>query len=85
MEISRDAGSIPAASTSQVVASQRLAISLNSLAADRQRADCPYCHIPADSDQETSSPIGYIADRWHLLPPHIRESILTLVDAASSK
>ena len=31
---------------------------------------------------ETATPVTYIAEHWGQLQPHVREAILTLVDAA---
>jgi len=31
-----------------------------------------------------SNSLDYVAERWHSLPPHIREAIVTLVDAAKA-
>jgi hypothetical protein len=44
-------------------------------------ADCPFEAASVASFWPT---IGYIADRWPFLPPHIREAILTLVDSGTS-
>ena len=52
------------------------------VAADRQRTGCPDCQALADSVTELSPDLRYINERWHLLQPHVREAILTLVDAS---
>jgi hypothetical protein len=83
MELSRDAGSIPAASTPQVLCSKGLADFSFELAADRQRNQGSNCPSLASSDSESLPPhLLYIEERWHLLKPHIREAIFTLIDAA---
>lgn len=69
--------------------------STSAVAAPGQRCQSPECPSPASSDavsQPTSqsqsvslSPaVARIADAWPSLPPHIREVIQTLVDAASA-
>lgn len=32
-------------------------------------------------DFDTSDAVRFIAHRWNLLPPHVREAVLTLVEA----
>lgn len=76
------AGSIAAASTSQVVDRKRLATYQNSLAADGQRTDCHTCPFAAASDNELPPHLRYIAERWDCLQPHVREAIFTLIDAS---
>jgi hypothetical protein len=51
------------------------------VAAHWQRPPAPNCHELAAPDTELSPSIRYIAERWVLVPCHIREAILTLVDA----
>jgi hypothetical protein len=51
------------------------------VAAHWQRTPAPNCHGLTAPDTGISPGIGYIANRWDFLPPHIREAILTLVDA----
>lgn len=58
----------------------RAAHALQLMRADRQEsasddADCQSVHLPP--------PVLRIAEIWDRLPPHIREAIQTLVDAAS--
>ncbi len=84
MEISRDAGSIPAASTSQPVAPQRVVSFESGLAALWQRTDYRNCPSLAASDGELPPHLRYIAERWDNLQPHIREAIITLIDASLS-
>lgn len=63
----------------------QLTTSPDDLAAVWQRSNGPNGHALAGTDtHEVPASIRYIAERWHLLPPHIRESILTLVDAGTS-
>jgi len=76
-------GSIPAASTPQVLSEKKLGDFSFLVATDRQRTDCPICLSLADSGHELPAHIRYIAERWHLLQPHIREAIVTLIDAAA--
>ncbi len=51
------------------------------MAAHWQRPPAPNCHELAPCDADLSPSIRYIAARWDFLPPHIREAILSLVDA----
>ncbi len=83
--MSRDAGSIPAASIPQVLTTKGLAVSSFSLTADRQRNFRPNCPSEALSDsKETDPTLEYLSRAWPLLPPHIREAVLTLVDSSLS-
>jgi len=75
-------GSIPAASTSQPVALQRVASSQDFMAAAWQRTDCRNCPFVAAPDGELPPHLRYIAERWDRLPPHVREAIFTLIDAS---
>ena len=81
MELFRDAGSIPAASTLQPVSPKGLTGCVFPVAAHWQRTPAPNCPSLAAPDLELSPTVSYIAARWALLPPHIREAILTLVDS----
>ena len=81
MELFRDAGSIPAASILQPVSPEGLTGCVIPVAAHWQRPPAPNCHGLTTSDTRISPTISYIAARWDFLPPHIREAILTLVDA----
>jgi len=70
----------------QVLNQQGLADFSFSLAADRQRSPCPNCHSVALSDSESlAASVRYIADRWPFLQTHIREAILTLVNATAGE
>jgi len=40
------------------------------------------CQAASDDDAECPAPLCLIAQAWPLLPPHIREAILTLVDVS---
>ena len=84
MDMSRDAGSIPAASTSQVVELQRLAPSFDSLAADGQRTDCRNCPFAAASDRGLPPHLRYIGERWDYLQPHVRDAIFALIDEVAA-
>jgi hypothetical protein len=37
------------------------------------------------ADATFAPTLSYIAERWPLLPPHIREAILTLVDCGANE
>jgi hypothetical protein len=53
------------------------------LAAHWQRAVCPSSHsLTSSGTDNLASSVRYIADRWQLLPPHVREAVITLIDAA---
>jgi hypothetical protein len=52
------------------------------LAACGQRQSCPVCHSLATADTEIASAFQFVAAAWPDLPPHIREAILALVNAA---
>ena len=36
------------------------------------------------SDQRTPTEVVYIENHWAMLPPHVREAIMTLIDGALS-
>ena len=82
------ARSIPAASIPQVLTTKGLAVSSFSLTADRQRNFRPNCPSEALSDAESaenSEPaIEFIRRAWPHLQPHIRDALLTLIDASLS-
>ena len=79
------AGIEPASSSSEGVSSHQVTQSQSTLAAVWQRNSCANCRELALSDTvETPASVQFIAERWHLLPPHIREAVLTLVDVATS-
>ena len=58
MEMSRDAGSIPAASTPQPLEPQGVGDFSFLVAADRQRTDCPNCHLPTAGGQDSPAEFG---------------------------
>jgi hypothetical protein len=65
----------------QPVSSKGLTGCVVPVAAHWQRPPAPNCPSLAASDTELSPSVSYIAARWALLPPHLREAILTLVDS----
>jgi len=79
-------GSIPAASTPQVLCSKGLADSSFSVAADRQRNLRPNCLSEAlsgtESSIESDPAIEYIRHAWPNIPPHIKDAVFTMIDAA---
>ena len=81
------ARSIPAASIPQVLTTKGLAVSSFSLTADRQRNLRPNCPSEALSDAESPSEpdpaIEYIRRAWPEIPPHIKDAVFTLIDAAT--
>lgn len=40
--------------------------------------------LALEVSSELSPAIQYIAERWHQLPPHVREAVITLIDCAPS-
>jgi hypothetical protein len=85
------AGSIPAASTSQVVIPEQLTKTAASPAAIRQRPNGPEGHFLAPCDNARNGTaggaptslgdLGRLASAWSFLQPHIREAVSTLLDA----
>jgi hypothetical protein len=43
------------------------------------------CRCRSSRPSHESAAIDYVAGSWPVLPPHVKEAILTLVDAATTK
>ena len=79
------AGIEPASCLSKGVSETQVASSDLALAAVWQRSLCSNCQSVARSDASELPPsVRFVAERWHLLPPHVREAVITLVDVATS-
>ncbi|QEG37692.1 hypothetical protein Pr1d_50380 [Bythopirellula goksoeyrii] len=64
-------------------AANDLGDSLTSVSTSGPRTGGTKRHPVALTESEDSSPtLDYIAERWPLLQPHIREAIITLIDCA---
>ena len=61
----------------QPIDSQEVAASSFPVTAIGQRTDCSNCHPDALDD----ATLGYVIDHWAKLPPHVRDCIVTLVEA----
>jgi hypothetical protein len=53
------------------------------LAANGQQSAGPYCQLEASYDASVGGPsVRYLTEAWPKLPPHLKEAVITLVDAA---
>ena len=82
VERSRDAGSIPAASTLQPVAGQEVKETANPESVNREHrsgTEWQWLALPNGMSAESIADLELIADHWDRLSDHVRTTILTLV------
>jgi hypothetical protein len=75
----------PTSDSPNTLADKNLLPAGQSLGVSKECATFGECRLVTLFDASFAPTLLYIAERWPLLPPHIREEVLALVDAGKCK